>query len=85
MNNRDLVITAFALTPEQPMAPEVYEVDGKFIILQLADRQPASEEEFQKQRDSLAGQILQVKREQTFNLWLNARRQQSDIQILQEL
>ena len=84
-NKRDLAITAFALSPEKPVAPEVYEVDGKFLILQLADRQPASEEEFQKQKDSLAGQILQVKKEQTFRLWLDARRQQSDIRILQEL
>lgn len=84
-NQRDLVITAFALTLDQPVAPEVYEVDGKFIIFQLEELQPASEKEFQEQKDILARQLLQAKKEQTFNRWVTARRQQSDIRILQEL
>ncbi len=84
-NQRDLVITAFALRPGQPVAPEVYEVDGKFLILQLEDRQPATEEEFQKQRGSLASQLLLAKKEQTFSRWIMGRREKSDIRILQEL
>lgn len=84
-NQRDMVITAFSLTPEQPVPSEVYEVDGKFIILLLEDSQPASENGFQKEKDSLAKQLLQVKKEQTFNRWINGRRQQADIKMLQEL
>lgn len=84
-NQRDLVITAFALTPEEPVAPEVYEIDNTFAIFQLEDREPAPEEEFQKEKDNLARNLLQIKQEQTFNLWITARRQQSDIKILQEL
>ena len=84
-NQRDMVITAFSLTPEQPVPSEVYEVDGKFIILQLEDSQPASENRFQKEKDSLAKQLLQAKKEQTFSRWINGRRQQADIEMLQEL
>ena len=84
-NQRDMVITAFSLTPEQPVPSEVYEVDGKFIILQLEDSQPASENGFQKEKDSLAKQLLQAKKEQTFGRWINGRRQQADIKMLQEL
>lgn len=84
-NQRDMVITAFSLTPEQPVPSEVYEVDGKFIILQLEDSQPASENGFQKEKDNLAKQLLQVKKEQTFSRWINGRRQQADIKMLQEL
>ncbi len=84
-NQRDMVITAFSLTPEQPVPSEVYEVDGKFIILQLEDSQPASENGFQKEKDSLAKQLLQAKKEQTFSRWINGRRQQADIKMLQEL
>ena len=80
-----MVITAFSLTPELPVPSEVYEVDGKFIILQLEDSQPASKNEFQKEKDSLAKQLLQVKKEQTFSRWINGRRQQEDIKMLQEL
>ncbi len=84
-NQRDMVITAFSLTPEQPVPSEVYEVDGKFIILQLEDSQPASENGFQKEKDSLSKQLLQAKKEQTFSRWINGRRQQADIKMLQEL
>ena len=84
-NQRDMVITAFSLTPEQPLPSEVYEVDGIFIILQLEDSQPASENEFQKEKDNLTKQLLQAKKEQTFSRWINGRRQQADIKMLQEL
>jgi peptidyl-prolyl cis-trans isomerase D len=84
-NQRDLVITAFSLTPQQPVPSEVYEVDGTFIILQLEESQPASENGFQKEKDSLAEQLLQVKKEQTFSRWITGRRQQADIKMLQEL
>lgn len=84
-NQRDMVITAFSLTPEQSVPSELYEVDGKFIILQLEDSQPASEDGFQKEKDSLAKQLLQAKKEQTFSRWINGRRQQADIEMLQEL
>jgi len=84
-NQRDLVITAFALRPGQAVAPDVYEIDGKFLILQLEDRQPATEEEFQKQRASIASQLLLAKKEQTFSRWILGRREKSEIKILQEL
>ena len=84
-NHRDLVITAFALRVAQPVAPEVYDVDGKFLIMQLEDRQPATEEEFQKQRASLASQLLTAKKEQTFSRWITGIREKSDIKILQKL
>jgi peptidyl-prolyl cis-trans isomerase D len=84
-NQRDLVITAFALRPGQPVAPEVYEVNGKYLILQLEDRQPATEEEFQKQREDIARQLLIAKKEQTFSRWIMGRREKSEIEILQEL
>ena len=84
-NQRDLVITALALTPEQPVAPEVYEVNDIFLIMQLKDRKAASEEDFGKDKDNLVKQLLAVKKNQTFSRWLTGRRQQSDIEILQEL
>ncbi len=84
-NQRDLVMAALALTPEQPVAPDVYEVSQSFVVIQLKAREPASDEEFQKARDNIARSLLQLKREQVFSRWVTSRRQQSDIKILQEL
>jgi peptidyl-prolyl cis-trans isomerase D len=84
-NQRELVVAAFALTPDQPVLSNVYELDGKFAIVQVEQHQAASEQEFREQKETLAAQLLQAKQEQTFNRWITARRQQSDIRILQEL
>jgi peptidyl-prolyl cis-trans isomerase D len=84
-NRRDLVMAALALTPEQPVAPDVYEVNRNFLIIQLKARETASEDDFQKEKDNIAGSLLRLKKEQVFSRWVTARRQQSDIKILQEL
>ena len=84
-NLRDLVVAAFALTLDQPVLPEVYEVDTTFAIVQLEERQVASEQEFHKQKETLAAQLLQAKQEQTFSRWILGRREKSDIRILQKL
>jgi hypothetical protein len=51
----------------------------------LEDRQPATEEEFQKQRASLTSQLLMAKKEQTFSRWMIGIREKSDVEILQKL
>jgi hypothetical protein len=67
------------------VAPEVYEVSGNFLIMALKDRKSASEDNYTKEKDNLAKQLLLAKRDQTFNRWITGLRQQSDIEILQEL
>ena len=84
-NQRDLVIAAFALTAEQPVAPDVYQVNNTFIIVQLKAREAAAEGEYLKEKNNISTSLLQIKKEQVFSRWVTARRQQSDIKILQEL
>ena len=84
-NQRDLLVTAFALVTEQPVAPEVYEIGDAFIIVQLLAREPALEEEVEKEKDVVAKRLLEIKKQQAFRRWLTARRQQSEVKILQEL
>ena len=84
-NQRDLIITAFALTPDRPVVTEVYEVSGNFLIIELKEHKPASVDDYEKQKDDLARQLFLVKKDQIFNRWITGLRQQSDIEILQEL
>ncbi|UCG11576.1 MAG: SurA N-terminal domain-containing protein, partial [Deltaproteobacteria bacterium] len=84
-NQRGVLVTAFALTAERPVAPEVYEVNGNFIIFQMKARDPAPEDQFQKEQGTLDRQLLRVKKQEAFTRWMSARREQSDIRILQEL
>jgi hypothetical protein len=60
-------------------------VGGSFMLFQLLAREPASDDEFQEEKVKLTNRLLQLKRDQTFQLWLAARREQSDVKLLQEL
>jgi peptidyl-prolyl cis-trans isomerase D len=84
-NSKELLTTAFALTPEHPIAPESYEVGGNFILIQLRSREPAPEEKFQKEKDAFTERLLQAKQELVFQRWLASLRQQADIKVLQKL
>lgn len=44
---------AFALTPENPVAPAVYDVNGDAIIAVLAERLPADESRFESEKASI--------------------------------
>lgn len=47
---------AFRLTPDQPVAPEVYEVSGDVVIAVLKERLPADESKFDQEKKSLLAQ-----------------------------
>lgn len=47
---------AFRLTPEQPVAPEVYETGGDAVIAVLKERLPADESKFDQEKKSLLAQ-----------------------------
>jgi len=84
-NNRVLLLAAFALTPDKPLAKEVFKVGDRFLLIQLRDKKIASEEEYLKEKKELADRLLQTRRQQLLQRWLSALRQQSEIKILQKL
>jgi peptidyl-prolyl cis-trans isomerase D len=81
----DLAVNGFALTPEQSILSEVYEVKGSFFILELKESEPATEELFQKEKEDLINRLLAAKKSEAFQLWLDARREQSEIKLLQKI
>jgi peptidyl-prolyl cis-trans isomerase D len=84
-DNRDLLTAAFALTPQHPIAPEPYETRGGFVVIQLQSREPASEEKFQKEKDTFAKRLLAAKQELMFQRWLTSLREHAQIKVLQKL
>jgi hypothetical protein len=84
-NNRELLTAAFALTPEQPMVADPFDVKGNIVLIQLRSREPAPEEKAPNEKDALAERLREAKQESVFQRWLNSLRQQADIKVLQKL
>jgi peptidyl-prolyl cis-trans isomerase D len=55
-NVPELKEAAFRLSPEDPVAPTVYEVNGDAVVAVLDQRLPADEGDFQAQKDTLMEQ-----------------------------
>ncbi len=58
----ELKKAAFRLTPQAPLAPEVYTWGGNAFVAVLKDQLPPKPEDFAKQKDSLREELLQRKR-----------------------
>jgi peptidyl-prolyl cis-trans isomerase D len=84
-NTRELLTTAFALTPEHPIGPDPFDVRGNILLIQLRSREPAPEEQVQNEKDALAERLREAKQESVFQRWLTSLRQQADIKVLQKL
>jgi peptidyl-prolyl cis-trans isomerase D len=57
----EIVAAAFELTPDHPVAPRVFDVQGDLLIVQLAERSVPSDADFAEQRDALSEKLLALK------------------------
>jgi peptidyl-prolyl cis-trans isomerase D len=81
-NDRDEV---FSLSeahrfPEAPLA-----VDGGFVVCELLEARPPSEEVFAKEREATRRRLMAQKQAQLWQAWLEDRRAKANVEILQEL
>jgi peptidyl-prolyl cis-trans isomerase D len=79
--NRDLIDTAFALSSENPLPEEVFEVNRNYYVIRLVDRREPPAENFTQEKDSVKSRLVQQKQFQTLEGWLAARRDTSEIEI----
>ncbi len=80
----DLKKAAFKLTPEQPVAPAVYEVTGNSYIAVLKSKTPADEEKFKTDKDNLIRQTEDRRKQQALEEFVNYLKARANIQVNQE-
>lgn len=81
-NNEALAEAAFALTDEQPTVPEVFEIDGKYIVAKLKKRQDADMEQLDEAKSAeLRTQLLTRKKDEALNTKLQQLREAATIVI----
>ena len=77
----DFTSAAFELTPAQPLCPRVLKTDQGFYIIGFKEKQVPGNEEIQKNLAEVKQQLLQAKQGQSFQAWVNALRENSEIEI----
>jgi peptidyl-prolyl cis-trans isomerase D len=79
-NSADLAKEAFTLTAQKPVAPEVYSVEGDYVVAVLKDRREADMKALdQVKRDQLRESLLNKKKQQVLADRLKELRQKAQI------
>jgi peptidyl-prolyl cis-trans isomerase D len=77
----ELQEAAFALTPDKPVAPAVYDVHGSSVVAVLKERIPADEEKFQTEKKNLVKQAEERRKSLVMEQFLNYLKAHAAIQI----
>lgn len=81
-NAENLATTAFDLSKESPVAPEVYDIDGTFVVAVLAERQEADPAALTpSKKDELRESLLTRKQEEALASHLKNLREKAEISI----
>ena len=77
--------TAFALSDKKLYPDKVLETDKGMVVVKFKERQVPGQEEFQKQKDRLEKQVVQMKKEDLFNQFLERLKAKVEITVDKKL
>jgi hypothetical protein len=76
---------AFTLSEKKPYPDKVFETDKGLLLIRLKARQKPGEEEFLKQKERLQKQLVQMKKEELFNQFLEGLKAKAEIKVDKKL
>ncbi len=76
-----VIRAAFALTPKQPVHPEVLQTNQGFFIIAYHDRQTPEPDEIRENMTEIKTQLLQAKQGQYFQAWIDELKEKSQIDV----
>ncbi len=77
----ELSDSAFALTPENPLADSVITGKDGYYVISLAEHRFPDEAEFEENQDQAIAELLQRKKDRAFSQWLAVMRGRSEIMV----
>ena len=69
-----IIRALFRLSEKSPVAEEVFFVDGCFTIIQLLEKEPIDEAEWEKRKEDVTASLLRLKKDILFRSWLEETR-----------
>jgi peptidyl-prolyl cis-trans isomerase D len=76
---------AFSLSEKKPYADTAFQTDKGSVVVKFKQKQLPGDEEFSKQKDRLEKQVLQTKRDEIFNQYLESLKAKTEIKVDQKL
>jgi len=81
----ELAHAAFELTADKPVPDTTFEVDSpgglpSYVVIELAERQDADMDEFEKKKDNLRRQLLMRRQQSQLSAWLQQQRDSATIE-----
>ena len=73
---------AFSLTRESPFPKKVYGVGNRYFVVELKEKEEASRESFQSEKEKVRENFLAQKREEAIRRWLEKLREDARIEVL---
>ncbi|MCZ6464487.1 MAG: SurA N-terminal domain-containing protein [Proteobacteria bacterium] len=70
----EVLSTAFALTPERPSSPRIFEAGTRLVLVQLLDRNTPEQEVLRQAAEAQKQRLLEEKRNGLLQSWIDHRR-----------
>lgn len=80
--SEELVESAFGLTEANPLPDRVFEVNGRFYVIRLKEREEPTREAFLAEKQDLQKRQEQEKAQEVYRDWLAELRRQKDVKIM---
>lgn len=75
-SSRELSAAIFQLTGRKPAPDRVFNVDGKYVVLQLKERAKLDDRDFAANRENLNRSLLQVRRNDAVQSWIDGTKKE---------
>ena len=80
--SKALAKEAFLLTEKRPIPQKVYDVGNLYFIVELKEKEEASQEGYQKEKEKIRERLLAEKREEAAMRWRKELREKAKIKVL---
>jgi peptidyl-prolyl cis-trans isomerase D len=68
--SRDLIKAIYPLTNKKPSPDSVFNVNGKYIVLQLKERERLDDRNFAANQENLKNSLLQIRKNEAIQSWI---------------
>lgn len=79
--SKELMDSAFTLTKSSPLPSAPLPLNGRWIVVKLAERVEADRGEFEKQKDGIKKELLPKKQQQALDSWVKELKSKAKIEI----
>jgi len=80
--SKELAREAFSLSSQKSFPQKVYDIGGRYFVVELKGKEGISEEEFQSQKEKIRERFLSQKSEEKARLWLKRLKEEAEIKTL---